>query len=233
MAARWWILLPLGLLLAACGSGKNDRIRELEERVEQLEDENAQLRKGIVPPDAAAPAVPVDPGDAPAWGATPGSPEEDVEEAPPPADIVPVTPGAADGEPAATAPPAAAEAPTPAPAAPSSGGGDAALVVYRAAMARDVADRQPVGEATSFPVGAGKVYCYSEVGPAPGVGQTELIHHWYHDGESLGATRLRVAGDHWRTYSNRTLTAERRGSWRVDLVDEHGNVLRSLPFTVE
>jgi len=231
MVARLLLLLPLGLLLTACGASKGE-IRELEERIAQLEDENAQLRKGIVPDDTAAAAVPVNPGDAPAWGAKPGDPEEEIIEEPPSSDLIQdaqehagaATPAAAREEPTVAAPP-------PTPAADASGA--PALTVYRAVMARDVADRAPVGEATTFPASAGTVYCFTEVGPAPGEGGTQLIHRWSHGGKSQGDTRLRVGGDHWRTFSNRTITEAKRGAWKVQLMDERGNVLRTLEFTVE
>lgn len=230
MVARLLLLLPLGLLLTACGASKGE-IREFEERIAQLEEENAQLRKGIVPDDIPAAAVPVNPGDAPAWGAKPGDPEQEIIEEPPPGDLIQdaqeaakaVKPAAAREEPTA--------APPPTPAADATGA--PALTVYRAVMARDVADRAPVGEATTFSASASTVYCYTEVGPAPGEGLTQLIHRWSHGGRSHGDTRLRVGGDHWRTFSNRTITEAKRGAWKVQLMDERGNVLRTLEFTVE
>jgi Protein of unknown function (DUF2914) len=232
MVARLLLLLPLGLLITACGASKGE-VRELEERIAQLEDENAQLRKGIVPAAAAAAAVPVDPGDAPAWGAKPGDPGEEVVEEQPPGELVPDvpldTPEATPAEAHEERTPAPPPDPTPAAAAD----GAPALTVYRALMARDVADRAPVGEATTFPVSAGTVYCYTEVGPAPGEAGGQLIHRWSLDGKSQGDTRLRVGGDHWRTFSNRTITEAKRGAWKVQLLDERGNVLRTLEFTVE
>ncbi len=106
------------------------------------------------------------------------------------------------------------------------------LAVHRAVLGTDVVDREPVGVATRFPRAAGKVYCFTEVSIlAPG-GPTRLVHRWTLDGLPQGETELRIAGDRWRTFSNRTVT-EKPGRWMVQLIDEQGIVLESLEFTVE
>ncbi len=208
------LLLLIGFLLASCGGG-DERIRELEEQVAQLEDENARLRTQVVPVDpAAAPPVTGPVAHDEGWQETTQKGPEGAEEEPPSSELLSAVDGTADGEPSTKAAVAS---------------GSPMLTIYRAVLARDVQNRAPVGEAQSFSAGVGKVYCYTEVGPTAGA--TDLIHRWSHDGRAEGETRLKVRGDHWRTYSNRTVS-DKPGAWRVELVDTAGHVLKTLEFTV-
>lgn len=240
----WPFLMTLALVLPACGPSDEDlRIRELEEQISQLESENAQLRKQIPPVDPGAPGVPGDPArdvagaegwksDSPLAGAVDAPPEE-----PPPLDLLAVSALAEEPTPApaeaTVEEPAVVEGPAPVSADAASPEGPR-LVVHQAVAARGVSNRAPVGEATTFPPSVGKIYCYTEVSPTDAAfSTTSLIHRWYRGDKSEGETRLKVAGSHWRTYSNRTVSEAKMGGWRVELVDSAGNVLHTVRFTVE
>ncbi len=248
----WSVLLLVALVLPACGPSADDlRIRELEEQISQLESENARLRKLIPPEDPGAPgsASPSEPRDvAGADGWKSDSPLSGAVEEPPPADLVAVSramdeqavAAAEAAEPAeAVEPTEPAEPATPEPAVvtepaePVEPGGPR-LIVHRAVAATGVSNRAPVGEATTFSPSVGKVYCFTEVSPADAAAATtSLIHRWYRGDRPEGETRLKVAGSHWRTYSNRTVSDAKMGGWRVELVDSAGNILQTVRFTVE
>lgn len=248
----WSVLLLVALVLPACGPSADDlRIRELEEQISQLESENARLRKQIPPEDPGAPgglssSEPRDVAGADGWKSD--SPLSGAVEEPPAADLVavsramdeqaaaaeqavePVTP-AVPVEPVAPVEPAT---PEPAAAAESAEPGGSRLIVHRAVAATGVSNRAPVGESTTFSPSVGKVYCFTEVSPADAAAaNTSLIHRWYLGDRPQGETRLKVAGSHWRTYSNRTVSEAKMGGWRVELVDSNGNVLQTVRFTVE
>ncbi len=106
------------------------------------------------------------------------------------------------------------------------------LTIHRAVLGTDVVDREPTGVATRFPRAVHKVYCFTEVSIQAGGGATILVHRWSLDGMPQGQTELRIGGDRWRTFSNRTVV-EKPGRWQVELVDEAGAVLETLVFTVE
>ena len=116
------------------------------------------------------------------------------------------------------------------PPAPAVGG--PRLAVPRAVLGPDVVAREPAGVATRFPRTVVKVYCFSEVSVIGTSGPTTLEHRWTLEGEDQGVTELRIGGDRWRTFSNRTVS-EKPGLWQVELVDERGIVLETLSFTVE
>jgi hypothetical protein len=242
----WSVLLLVALVLPACGPSADDlRIRELKEQISQLESENARLRKLIPPEDPGAPgdASPSEPRDvAGADGWKSDSPLAGAVEEPPPADLVAVS-RAMDEQAVAAAeatepvePVEHTEPATPEPAVTteSTEPGDPRLIVHRAVAATGVSNRAPVGEATTFSPSVGKVYCYTEVSPADAAAATtSLVHRWYRGDRPEGETRLKVAGSHWRTYSNRTVSESKMGGWRVELVDSAGNILQTVRFTVE
>jgi hypothetical protein len=126
-------------------------------------------------------------------------------------------------------PPSVAETVTE-PPAPAVGG--PRLAVHRAVLGTDVVGREPAGVATRFPRTVVKVYCFSEVSVIGTSGPTTLEHRWTLAGEDQGVTELRIGGDRWRTFSNRTVS-EKPGLWQVELVDDRGIVLDTLSFTVE
>jgi hypothetical protein len=222
---RWPWLLLIGFVVVACGSNDELRIRELEEQVAQLESENARLRRQIPPEDPLAPDSEATTAGQ-TWDVQP--PREEIPEEPPPLGLVNVSSDAVEDAAADDPPEPAAEADT----EPASSG--PLLTVHRSVAARGVSARAPTGVAESFPASVGKVYCYTEVSPAsPDINTTSLIHRWYRGDRSEGETRLKVAGDNWRTYSNRTVSDAKTGPWRVELVDTAGNVLSVVRFTVE
>lgn len=103
------------------------------------------------------------------------------------------------------------------------------LVVLRAALAPRLEDREPVGVTDSFAEGA-RVYCFTKIGNDGGQRRT-VRHRWYREGERKASIDLAIRAKAWRTNSN--IRVYGKGTWRVDVVDEQGTVLRSLPFTVE
>ena len=93
--------------------------------------------------------------------------------------------------------------------------------------AKAVVDRRPSGAGDSFRDGT-EVFCFMRV-KNPGPPRT-LRHDWYFGDTRKSSITLNVKGPTWRTWSSRPIYGV--GAWRVDVVDEEGTVLRSVPFTV-
>jgi hypothetical protein len=106
---------------------------------------------------------------------------------------------------------------------------DAGIAVTEAVLAAVIDGKSPSGVATSFAVGA-RVHCYTVLENPSGAAQ-QIRHIWYRDGERRSTITLSVRGRSWRTWSNNVVSSA--GSWRVDVLDSTGKVLRSLPFLVE
>ncbi|MEE2829458.1 MAG: DUF2914 domain-containing protein [Myxococcota bacterium] len=102
------------------------------------------------------------------------------------------------------------------------------MSVASAAIARTVQDRQPVGDGP-YPDGS-QVWCWSRI-DNPGAKKRRIRHIWYHGTQQKAAVGLDIKSTSWRTWSR--IPAHGTGAWRVDIVDEDGRVMKSLPFTVE
>ncbi len=161
----------------------------------------------------------------------PGAYPEDPLTAPPPqpplpegeAVVQPLTP-----EPAPEPEPAQVVKATPPPSAVSEGE-LGPLTVTEVVLAKAIADRQPSGVSNTFADGA-KVNCFTRFDNPQG--HTRGIQHRYYFGDELKRTiDLKVKSTTWRTWSTKTVFG--RGSWRVDITDPAGKVLKSVPFVVE
>jgi hypothetical protein len=129
--------------------------------------------------------------------------------------------------------PPSAEA-TPAPGAPSVAtppeSAGSPLTVPQASIATDVKDREAVGAATDFATGVGRLYCWTRVNGA--AESTRVKHVWYHGDQKVHEVELSIGGPSWRTWSYKTVAPGWTGAWRVDVQDERGMVIYSIPFTV-
>lgn len=119
--------------------------------------------------------------------------------------------------------PAAAAAPAPQPAAAQ------AITVAEAKVGTGIESLELVGEATTFPAGIGKVYCWTKV--TGGAGQS-IGHAWYFNGAKLSGMTLPLRYDSVRTYSYKSITAELKGAWKVEISGPDGAVLKTVEFQV-
>ncbi len=126
-------------------------------------------------------------------------------------------PAAAQDTTKAAAPPA----PPPA-AAPST-------ATVEAVLARSVVDRAPQDSGTAFPDSVGTLVLWMRV--TDGNGQT-LHHVWFHGGDQVGDVPLTIGGSPWRSWSRKTIPADAKGAWHVEIRDEAGNVIKRVDFTV-
>ncbi len=126
-------------------------------------------------------------------------------------------PAAAQDTTKAAAPPA----PPPA-AAPST-------ATVEAVLARSVVDRAPQDTGTAFPDSVGTLVLWVRV--TDGNGQT-LHHVWFHGGDQVGDVPLTIGGSPWRSWSRKTIPADAKGAWHVEIRDEAGNVIKRVDFTV-
>jgi DUF2914 family protein len=124
---------------------------------------------------------------------------------------------------ATPAPAEAVKAPEPA-QAPS-------LAISRMEIAANVMDRKPVDVGTSFPASTEKVYCYLEFKDVKKETAVNVV--WTLGQKEMGKTQLTVKPyPKFRTWANKSLFGM-TGDWKVDVVDEKGNVLKSAAFMVQ
>ena len=105
-----------------------------------------------------------------------------------------------------------------------------ALEVAVAAIAQDVVDREPVDAAISFTSLVGTLYCFTKIDGAQS--PTQISHVWYYGADERARVALDVNSDSWRTWSSKIIQAHEVGSWRVDVIDSAGTVLKELQFEI-
>lgn len=115
------------------------------------------------------------------------------------------------------------------PAAPPPAAAAASAATVEAVLARSVADRAPQDTGTAFPDSVGTLVLWMRV--SGGSGQT-LHHVWFHGGDQVGDVSLTIGGSPWRTWSRKTIPADAKGAWHVEIRDAAGTVLKRIDFTV-
>lgn len=104
------------------------------------------------------------------------------------------------------------------------------VTLSRAVIARDVRDREPVGEASSFAANVGSLVCFTRVEGADH--DTVIYHVWRHGDKLLAKVQLPVRSSSWRTWSKKRIDPSMTGPWTVEIEDADGNTLKTLSFSV-
>jgi len=102
--------------------------------------------------------------------------------------------------------------------------------VEAAATGTGVEELTPLGVAESFPPSVGKVYCYSKIVNGEG---TTILHRWYYKGEVIADVSLAIGSPRYRTYSYKTILPHQTGEWKVEIISEGEDVLKTLDFSIE
>ena len=104
--------------------------------------------------------------------------------------------------------------------------------ISRAVLTRKVSKREPTNvfaadirlnqfeEALSF---------FSELKNLQG---QQVKHVWSYEGETLAEISLNVTSPRYRTYSTKNIMNTQTGHWRVDVVDEQGNLIAQKEFRI-
>lgn len=124
---------------------------------------------------------------------------------------------------APAAPAAPVQAPAAAPAAAQT------IVVADAKVGTAVESRELVGEAATFPSTVGRVFCWTKV--TGGAGQS-VTHAWSLNGAKMSEVALPLRFDSVRTHSYKTITAEMKGAWKVEILGPDGVALKTVEFQI-
>ncbi len=118
-------------------------------------------------------------------------------------------------------------------AAETPGADPAALAVVEITVGTgyDRETRSLTGVAEVFPAGTEQLWCRTRITGAET--PTTVTHVWYHRDQTLARVELQVGSADWRTFSSKNLLPDWTGPWEVKVLDEAGNVLQSVQFTVE
>ncbi len=105
-----------------------------------------------------------------------------------------------------------------------------AVEVEEALVTAGIVDRMPAEVLESYPVTVEKLYCFTRITGA--VGETSVIHVWYHEEEEMARVELPVRSPDWRTWSSKTILPSWTGDWKVEILDSEENLLATVPFSL-
>jgi hypothetical protein len=102
-------------------------------------------------------------------------------------------------------------------------------VIRRSAIALGVETREPTGVCQQVSVTQGRVYCWMHVNNGKG---EKVTVRWIRKGQRATDTRLPVGSNSWRTWAHVSLAPGMIGPARVEILDENGELLKTLSFEV-
>jgi hypothetical protein len=100
----------------------------------------------------------------------------------------------------------------------------------QAVVCEEMKDGGPLNQGIVFPVGVGKVVCYTAFDPVPR--KTVIYHNWYRKDELNTKIRLVLQPPRWASYSTIQLREIDKGPWRIEITDQEGQVLSILRFSI-
>jgi len=118
------------------------------------------------------------------------------------------------------------ESRAPAPSAP------AVVTIAEVQLCRRLSTRDWRCDEVSSPVNPGLLFFYTRVNAS---NNTTIEHRWYRNDRLSQSVDLRIqasAGNGYRTYSRRTVSAENAGNWRVEVRTKDGSLLHEERFVV-
>ena len=104
------------------------------------------------------------------------------------------------------------------------------LEVSKSAICSEIVNRSPADGGVRFSPEVGKLYCFSRISNIES--PTQIQHVWYFNNTERARVELSVNPPYWRTYSSKRIMPEETGRWRVDILDNEGNVLKTLGFDI-
>jgi len=104
------------------------------------------------------------------------------------------------------------------------------LEITRAAICRQVVEREPVDAGISFEPPVEKLYCFTHITGAQDA--TEIYHVWYFVESERAVVKLQVKSSSWRTCSSKIIQPHEIGDWRVDVLGPEGDMLKSVHFKI-
>jgi hypothetical protein len=104
------------------------------------------------------------------------------------------------------------------------------MTLIRAVMCEYIEGYEPRNSAVVFSINVGKISCFTSFDgiKAP----TVAFHKWYRRDELVTAKRLTLKPPSWSTYSSIQLREADKGPWRVEIWDDHNQLLQTLRFSV-
>lgn len=105
--------------------------------------------------------------------------------------------------------------------------------IVRALLTMALSNKEPVGRIVSpLKVNKNKAvgpYYFTEIIDMKG---KYLFHQWLRDDEIIFNRKLNILGNRWRASTSKLISYSKAGDWKVRLVNEEGDILNEIEFSV-
>ncbi len=104
------------------------------------------------------------------------------------------------------------------------------FILSQGVICESVVGGKPKFISVVFPVDTKNLYCYTSFNS---IRQETVIYHvWYFKDKLVAKIKLKLKPPIWATFSRIYLRDTDIGPWRVDVLDESGNIITILRFSV-
>jgi hypothetical protein len=104
------------------------------------------------------------------------------------------------------------------------------MTLARAVMCEYIDNYVPQNQAVVFSIQVGKISCFTSfIGIRA---STYARHKWYRRDELVTTKRLTLKPPSWSTYSSIQLREADKGPWRVEILNNQNQVIKTLRFSV-
>ena len=114
--------------------------------------------------------------------------------------------------------------------APSPSSSDEKPTLVQATMCASLKEGRPYNSGAVFPVGQGKVLCFTSFDPVPR--KTVVYHSWFHRDVLITMQKLTLNPPRWSSYSTIQLREADKGPWRVEITDQEARMIEILRFSI-
>lgn len=104
------------------------------------------------------------------------------------------------------------------------------LKLVHATMCEKIKELNPENESIAFSIAIEKVYCFTFFDPVPE--KMFIYHNWFHKNNLSRKIKLLLQPPRWSTFSTVQLRETDKGPWRVEIIDQEGNILHILRFSI-
>jgi len=106
------------------------------------------------------------------------------------------------------------------------------LILKEMLICRGIYKRSPIKPGKEFSNRIDSLYCYTKISNSGS--KQELKHIWYYNNREMTRVLYNVKPSfNYRSWSKKTIYPENIGKWRVDVMDQDGNILGSRSFTID
>ena len=99
-----------------------------------------------------------------------------------------------------------------------------------AKLCEDIVNGQPKFSSVVFSWSTKKIYCYTLFDQIEK--ENFIYHQWYFKDKLVAKIKLKLKPPVWATFSRIYIRESDIGPWRVEIVDENGNLIHTLRFSV-